>query len=408
MLQYLRIKNLALLEEVQLEFKPGFTTVTGETGAGKSVLLGALALLSGARVEKSTIRQGAGFCGIEAVLDLRRSVVDIDETLNELGLAPTDEKGILILKRTIYSDRPQRIYVNGGLATLAALQKLGKRWIDFHGPGEPQKLLLEKYQLKMLDVFSGLESEVSDYQSGYDHWKALLKSVENMKESEQLSEDEQYFYKGQIDEIDSINPTQERIERLERDFKRLHSAKELAEESQKILMNLVGSSSVIERLRKIIKSAEILAELDPAAGDVLLDRLKAMVIECDDIGSEYDKIVQGLDFDDDDARAIQNDMSRWLGLQRKYGSSLELVLQKRTGLFNKLQNQTNIDAQIEALLEQADVMEKKLVEQASMITQKRRKAGQKLAQEIQKCMLTLGFKHALFEIKVEDAAKLAE
>jgi len=377
MLQYLRIKNLALLEEVQLEFKPGFTTVTGETGAGKSVLLGALALLSGARVEKSTIRQGAGFCGIEAVLDLRRSVVDIDETLNELGLAPTDEKGILILKRTIYSDRPQRIYVNGGLATLAALQKLGKRWIDFHGPGEPQKLLLEKYQLKMLDVFSGLESEVSDYQSGYDHWKALLKSVENMKESEQLSEDEQYFYKGQIDEIDSINPTQERIERLERDFKRLHSAKELAEESQKILMNLVGSSSVIERLRKIIKSAEILAELDPAAGDVLLDRLKAMVIECDDIGSEYDKIVQGLDFDDDDARAIQNDMSRWLGLQRKYGSSLELVLQKRTGLFNKLQNQTNIDAQIEALLEQADVMEKKLVEQASMITQKRRKAGQR-------------------------------
>ena len=152
MLKYIRIKNLALLEEVTLEFESGFTAVTGETGAGKSVLLGALGLLSGARTDKGVIRQGQDLLEVEAALYFA-DALPIDKLLEAAGL-PTCEDGLLLLKRTVHQEIP-RIQINGSLATLSQLQALGESWIDFHGPGEPQKLFQEKRQLEMLDTYAG-------------------------------------------------------------------------------------------------------------------------------------------------------------------------------------------------------------------------------------------------------------
>ena len=145
MLQYIRIKNLALLDEVTLEFASGFTAVTGETGAGKSVLLGALGLLSGARTDKAMIRQGQDQLEVEAALYFADAQV-IDGLLDAAGL-PTCEEGVLLLQRSIQRTKIPRIQINGSMATLAQLQELGESWIDFHGPGEPQKLFQEKRQL---------------------------------------------------------------------------------------------------------------------------------------------------------------------------------------------------------------------------------------------------------------------
>ena len=150
MLQSLRIRNLALLEEVSLDFERGFTVVTGETGAGKSILLGALSLLAGERADKTIIRQGAAACEVEAALHFPDSKA-IDGVLAELDL-PACEDGLLILKRSVPRDKAPRITVNGGLATLAALQRLGECWIDFHGPSEPRRLLKEACQLELLDL----------------------------------------------------------------------------------------------------------------------------------------------------------------------------------------------------------------------------------------------------------------
>src|SRR3990172_1059396 len=135
MLQSLRIRNLALLDEVGLDFEPGFTAVTGETGAGKSILLGALSLLAGSRAEKTVIRHGAAACEVEAALFFKNPR-RIDAALAALDL-PACEDGLLVLKRSLPRDKAPKITVNGGLATLATLQTLGELWIDFHGPGEP-------------------------------------------------------------------------------------------------------------------------------------------------------------------------------------------------------------------------------------------------------------------------------
>ncbi|HRP05306.1 MAG TPA: AAA family ATPase [Opitutaceae bacterium] len=152
MLQSLHIRNLALLEEVALDFEPGFTVVTGETGAGKSILLGALSLLAGERADKGIIRHGAAACEVEASLffkDSRR----IDGVLESLGL-PLTEEGVLLLKRSVPREKAPKFLVNGSLATLAAFQALGEFWIDFHGPSEPRRLLKEVCQLELLDLFS--------------------------------------------------------------------------------------------------------------------------------------------------------------------------------------------------------------------------------------------------------------
>ena len=172
MLQSLHIRNLALLEEVSLDFEAGFTAVTGETGAGKSILLGALSLLAGERADKTVIRQGAAACEVEASLYFP-SPGRIDAILAGLGLPPCED-GVLILKRSLPREKAPRITVNGSLATLAALQELGGFWIDFHGPGEPRRLLKEACQLELLDLYGRNADALGAYQSAYGAWRGIL------------------------------------------------------------------------------------------------------------------------------------------------------------------------------------------------------------------------------------------
>ena len=172
MLQSLRIRNLALLEEVSLDFEAGFTAVTGETGAGKSILLGALSLLAGERADKTVIRQGAPACEVEAALFFVEAAA-IDAVLAELELPPCEE-GLLILKRSIAREKAPKITVNGSLATLAALQRLGEHWIDFHGPSEPRRLLKESCQLELLDLFGRSGEALAAYQAKYNDWRELV------------------------------------------------------------------------------------------------------------------------------------------------------------------------------------------------------------------------------------------
>src|ERR1035441_3792636 len=168
MLQSLRIRNLALLDHVCGYLEPGFAAITGETVAGKSIVVGALGLLAGERADKAVIRQGAPACEVEASLYFRDSA-GINALLAELDL-PACEEGLLVLKRSVPRERAPKITVNGGLATLAALQRIGERWIDFHGPSEPRRLLRDSCQLELLDLYGragpALEAYVALYTAG--------------------------------------------------------------------------------------------------------------------------------------------------------------------------------------------------------------------------------------------------
>jgi len=226
MIRRLQIRDLALMDRTSLELGAGFTVVTGETGAGKSVLLGALSLLAGNRAAKTIVRKGAEECSVEAELETDGDK-RFDEVLKTLDLPACDD-GLLILKRSVHATKSGRISINGGSATLTQLQQLGELWIDFHGPGEPQKLMRAETQLEMLDLHAGLAAPLATYRTGWRLRNDLLREAGEAATAERLSEDEATFLRSQLDKLDSLDLSEEAIAKLERDHARSSRAQELA------------------------------------------------------------------------------------------------------------------------------------------------------------------------------------
>jgi DNA repair protein RecN (Recombination protein N) len=405
MLKYIRIKNLALLEEVTLEFESGFTAVTGETGAGKSVLLGALGLLSGTRTDKGMIRQGQDLLEVEAALYFADAFI-IDNLLEVAGL-PSCEDGLLLLQRTIHRSKIPRIQVNGSLATLAQLQALGELWIDFHGPGEPQKLFQEKRQLEMLDTYADNVNQLAEYALGYHEWRSALREIETLETGERLDQDELDFVRKQIKKIDVVDVSEESIEELERDYNRMSRAQELVGLASACSEAMVGEQSVNDLLGGALLRLEGLVELDEGS-QPLLERARSLQIELQDLGEEVGRLTADYDFDPEAVEAATERMNLWQELRRKYGGSVEAVLSKRKELAQKIDIQGDLDGVLVKKREATFDLESKIKKQAVKLTASRKKFAKALAKKAADLLQGLGFKKARLEIKLIADAKLHE
>ena len=397
MLQSLRIRNLALLDEVALEFETGFTAVTGETGAGKSILLGALSLLAGARADKTVIRQGAAACEVEAALffaDSRK----LDAALTALDLPPCDD-GVLILKRSLPRDKAPRISVNGSMATLNALQALGEHWIDFHGPGEPRRLLKEGCQRELLDLFAKNESAQEKYANHYQRWRQLVNEQELLCGTEKLSPDQIEFLRTQLAKIDALDLTEEAIAELERDFQRQNSAQELIQLAQSLSHGLSGEEGVLGRLSALLREARQLESLD-AASKPLADRLQSSAVELGDLDAEFSSLAQSLNFDPEQAELLQEKMNAWLDLKRKHGAKVETVIAARDAMRHKLELQGDIEGALAKLEKQIADAKKSARQAAAELRVTREKAALQLAKASAKVITQLGFKKADFRVSL--------
>ena len=389
MLQYLTISNLALLERASIDFDEGFTVVTGETGAGKSVFLGALSLLSGARSDKSVIRSGEDQCEVEAAMQFDRPN-SINSLLVEMGL-PECEDGVLLLKRSLRASKASRISINGSLATLANLQALGSLWIDFHGPGEPQRLLKNECQLEMIDLFARLQDEAEKYRNTYDEWRETLSEIERLRNTTKLSPDQIDFLRQQIDRIDALELSPESVEQLEIDFNRVASSQDLIGLSGELGSGLTGDDGVVASLSPLMGAAKEAAEMDSSLGE-LADRLEGVILEIQELGAEYEMVGSSLDFEPEFAEQVQSRMTDWQEFRRKYGRDVAEVLEAREGMVSKIESQGNIEGALDRLHERADKEEAALRTMASGLSRKRKKAGEELARKAEAVLLELGFK----------------
>jgi len=403
MLQSLRIRNLALLEEVELDFETGFTAVTGETGAGKSILLGALSLLAGARADKTIIRQGAPATEVEAALfftDSRK----LDAALTALDLPPCDD-GVLILKRSLPRDKAPRISVNGSMATLAALQELGEHWIDFHGPGEPRRLLKEGCQRELLDLFARNDAEFAKYQLHYRAWRELADERTKLAGAEKLSADQIEFLKIQLGKIDALDLTEEAIATLERDFSRQQSAQEIMTLASGLSTGLSGDEGLLGQLAALLRSARQLESLD-AASKPLADRLLSASVELGDLDAEFSSLAQSLNFDPEQAEALQEKMNAWLDLKRKHGAKLELVIAARDEMRRRLEMQGDIEGSLAKLEKQIAEAFKLARKFAGELRLTRERAALQLAKAGGKVIVQLGFKKADFRVHLASLPEL--
>lgn len=397
MIEYLRIENLALLERAEIDFTEGFTAVTGETGAGKSVLLGALAMLSGARCGKEAVGGHSDTCRVEAVLRFK-DTSKIDKLLESSGL-PTCEDGTLLISRVVGISKPSRAFVNSSPAPLSFLSKLGGYWIDFHGPGEPQKLFSRKNQLEMLDTFAGDSQLLEEYMRIYSERRQILSNIESLSQTKSLGEDEIEFLRSRIAAIDAVNPTEESIAELEEKSKLAEAASDIVEKSSAVAEAIDGDGGILEKLAAASKFASEISRFS-AAAESLSERLRGVGLELADISSEYGNLARSSNMDEAQIETVRRKMTDWLGLCRKFGNSVESVLSARREMAAKIENQSDVRATMEKLRRRADELLESLVPIAEKILKAREKAAKKLAERASKTLLGLGFKNARFDISI--------
>ena len=397
MIEYLRIENLALLERAEIDFTEGFTAVTGETGAGKSVLLGALAMLSGARCGKEAVGGHSDTCRVEAVLRFK-DTSKIDRLLESSGLPPCED-GTLLISRVVGISKPSRAFVNSSPAPLSFLSKLGGYWIDFHGPGEPQKLFSRKNQLEMLDTFAGDSQLLEEYMRIYSERRQMLSNIESLSQTKSLGEDEIEFLRSRIAAIDAVNPTEESIAELEEKSKLAEAASDIVEKSSAVAEAIDGDGGILEKLAAASKFASEISRFS-AAAESLSERLRGVGLELADISSEYGNLARSSNMDEAQIETVRRKMTDWLGLCRKFGNSVESVLSARREMAAKIEKQSDVRATMEKLRRRADELLESLVPIAEKILKAREKAAKKLAERASKTLLGLGFKNARFDISI--------
>jgi len=397
MLQSLRIRNLALLDEVSLDFEAGFTAVTGETGAGKSILLGALSLLAGERADKAIIRQGATAAEIEASLFFEQPA-HIDAVLEELEL-PACEDGVLLLKRSVPREKAPKITVNGSFATLAALQRLGEHWIDFHGPSEPRRLLKESCQLDLLDLFGRSDNALSDYKAAYRVWRELTAERSRIARETKLAPDQIDFLRNQLARLDALDLSADAIEALERDFQRMTRSQELIELASALSTGLIGEEGVQGRLAELLRQARQLESID-AASQPLAARLASATVELNALGAECSALSQQLLFDPEQAEELGLKMNAWLEVKRKHGGEVAVVVTARVEMHRRLEVQGDLEGTLLRLEQEIADAARTATKAAQSLRVLREKAAKDLAKVAAKGIAQLGFKKADFQVRI--------
>jgi len=396
-LTLLRIKNLALVEELQWQMRPGFIAVTGETGAGKSIIIGALQLLLGERADKSLIRTGADLCTVEAVFS-GNGLQNLNPQLVETGIEPCEND--LILKRTLSSTGTNRQFINGSPTTLSILKNLGDELVDLHGSHDHQSLLSPETQLSLLDSFARAEEQLDEYRRHYRQLQTLLAEHAALNTAETAREQELDLLRHQIAEIKSSNLVSGEEEEIEKRYelasnsKRLTelataTANKLSEADDSILWQLAETQRLLRELEKIDSS---IAQFSSAHA--------ASVVELSEIARALSAYAEKLDLDPQQLAALEQRVSLFETLKRKYGGSIADVIAFGERAAERMRKIEDRDIELERLGKEIENVRAQMNRTGEALRKLRVKAAPKLSENIQRNLRDLGFRQSKFEAKL--------
>ncbi|MES2476129.1 MAG: DNA repair protein RecN [Verrucomicrobiota bacterium] len=401
MLTLLKIRNLALVDELAWELGSGLIGVTGETGAGKSVIVGALKLVLGERAEKSLIRTGEEACSVEAVFELA-DPAEVNAVLEDGGLPPCDDTQLII--RRVVGQSANRQFVNDSPVTLALLKRLGENLVDLHGPHDHQSLLSTERQLSMLDAYAGADAAVSSYRENHRAWRTKAVELEEIRHAENATEQELDLLRYQLEEIDAARLKPEDEQDLEDRWRRASNASRLVESAAAATAALNGDDGILERLSEVQRLVRDLEKLDPS----ILDRtasLETACLELQDLEQNLTDYADELDIDPAGAAALEERVNVIETLKRKYGPSLADVLARREAAAERLDTIENRGEKIETLERELAECRKALDAAGKALGTLRKKAAPKLAKEISSQLKDLGFKQSSFEVPLKALAE---
>ena len=396
MLTTLRIKNLALAADLALELQPGCNVITGETGAGKSILIGALNLVLGERAERTLLREGAETCSVEAVFDVRRLKPPLAAFLAGNGLEPCDD-GQLLLKRSFSNTGANRQFVNGSPTTLNILAAIGQWLVDIHGPHEHQSLLHPAKQLAILDAFAGLEP-VRDAFGALVRQRAALEAEKTVLIVDEKTYAQQLeLLRFQTSEITAAGLQAGEEEQLNQDYQRASNSARLLQLGREALNALSeNDDSVSTRAAAVGRALLELRRIDPGAAEIVAQHEQA-VSALGELQVALSRYVDKLDIDPERLRQVEDRLNLVHSLKRKYGSSIAEISALGERAREKLRSLEQRDAELERIQAALKKLDGELASAGRELTSKRRRAAPQLARAVGRQLADLGFKQSRFD-----------
>ena len=399
MLTTLRIKNLALVSDLTLELQPGCNVITGETGAGKSILIGALNLVLGERADRTLIRSGSDSCSVEAVFDISRLTAKLKSFLEENGLEPCEENQ-LVIKRVFTSAGANRQFVNGSPTTLAALGTIGEWLVDIHGPHEHQSLLHPAKQLTILDAFGGLQTERESFtelvrrRTSLEEKKAAL-IIDEKTYAQQLD-----LLRFQVHEITSARLQPGEDEHVGQEYQRASNAAKLLQLSQAALDLLAeNDNSLLTQAGVVGRTLQELQRIDSGASEILSQHEQA-VSALRDLQAGLSHYLDKVDVNPGRLQELEERLNLLHSLKRKYGATLAEVISFGDEAKQKLQSLEQRDEELARLNVALGKIDSELLRTGKDLSAKRKKLIPQLGKAVSKQLADLGFKQSKFDVGI--------
>lgn len=398
MLKHLYIKNFTLIDELDIDFFNGFSVISGETGAGKSIILGAISLLLGNRADSKQIKQGEKKCIIEAVFTLAKGVYDDFLKANGIDL-DIDET---ILRREINDSGKSRAFINDTPVSLTLMRDLGDQLVDIHS--QHQNLLLQKedFQLNIVDIIARNEQELQHYKEAYTDYKNTEKRLAQLKKQLEESAENEEFMRFQYEEIANANLEKEEQEELEQEYKTLSHAEDikvsLYDADNELNEDEMG---VVKKLKKAADFLSSITAVYPKAEEIS-QRLDAVYIEVKDIAEEVGMATNDVDFDPKRLDFINEKLDRIYHLEKKFHvESIADLLDIANDLKTKLSAIDNSDEALNEVEAEVKAKEKRCKELAIALTKSRQKTAKIIEQDMKEKLVPMGIPNIQFQIAMD-------
>lgn len=403
MLATLRIKNLALVSDLTVELAPGYNAITGETGAGKSIIIGALKLVLGERADRTLMRAGADSCSVEAVFSLKGELLkQLNHLLEENGLEQCEE-GQLVLKRSFTSSGTNKQFVNGSPATLSVLSELGEWLVDLHGPHEHQSLLHPRNQLRILDSFGGLEDLREKVATLYGERGRLLDQKKELIVDERTYAQQLDLLRFQVKEITGAKLLPEEEDQLESDYQRASNAARLQELGQAAIQLLNSEDSSLSAQAAMLgRTLQDLARIDGGAMRFVTS-YQGLMESIGDLQRDLEAYVERVELDPARLQELERRVDLIQSLKRKYGSSIGEVIEFGNEAARRLHALETREMELEKINAEIASTSRKLVAAAKELSVARSKTVPRLAKAVSPQLEDLGFRQSQFSISVESA-----
>ena len=395
MLKQLYIKNFTLIDELDIPLYPGFSVITGETGAGKSIILGAIGLLLGNRADSKAIKAGRDRCVIEAHFDLSKYGMQDFFDANDIDYDAEDT----IIRRELTAAGKSRAFINDTPVPLSKMRELGEQLVDIHS--QHQNLLLQKedFQLSVVDIIAHDEKQKKAYLAEYKNYKKAKQQLEDLKAEIAKNRENEEFMRFQFKELDDANLQEGELEQLEQEAETLSHSEDIKTALYEADNALSGEDgSILDKLKNAAQQIDNIKEVYPDVKEVA-ERMQSSYIELKDIAQEISGSVDNIEFDPNRLETINSRLDQLYSLQQKFHvENVEELIATRERINEQLQHIDNGDEDIEELEKQVALLLAKAEKLAGELTAIRTESARKIEEEMKKRLIPLGIPNVRFEI----------